>query len=977
LFGTDVSEIAIDRARAGDFPESIQADVSPERLSKFFTRTETGYRISKHIRENCIFARHDLIKDPPFSQVDLVSCRNVLIYLDTPAQQRVLPTLHYSLKPDGLLLLGSAESIGNRTDLFNSVENENKIFSKKASSSHFAMTMPDPKGFESVIVDWKTKETFAAPTLADIETRATRILRDIYAPPGVTVNDAMQIVHFHGRTSPYLEPPTGEASLNLLRVAHPSILFPLRKAIDTAAEQMRPVEETGVRLERGGETREITLRVIPISEGVARFFLVLFEEGVIPHAPAAGPHLDEAESSVLEFQLAQARRELDETREYLRKIMEQHEVAIEELRAAHEEVQSSNEEMQSTNEELRTAKEELQSSNEELRTVNDELQNRNEELGSANNDLSNVLNAVSIPIVMVGMDLRIRRFTPAAVRLLNSSPTDLGRSIIDVHYAVDVPVLQAMLTEAIQTLAVQKTRIQNRDGRWYSVQVRPYRTTDDRIDGAVITFLDIDDLTRALESAEAARDFAEGMVETVQHPLLVLDHDFRIQRVTSGFYKDFQVTPNETLGQSIFTVGNGQWNFPQLRSRLEDALFRDVSFRDLTLEHEFPKIGRRTMRLNAQRISGRDRSSHTLLLAIEDMTERKEAAEIQYRRIFESAKDGIIVIDGSTGQVIDVNPYFLELTRYSRQDLVGQAFWEIAPFRKAEEGRRLVPETNEREITQYDSVGLQAHDGRQLIAALIANRYWVREQSFIQVNVRDVTQRRQSEEDLRRSNLDLQQFAFAASHDLQEPLRTVINQVELFQKEYRGKLGPDADEIIQFITVATDRMRQMVLDLLNYSQVARGAIIISATSMEAVLATALSNLQLAIANANARITFDPLPIVWMDHSQAVQLLQNLIGNALKYRSAEPPRIHLSSRQAGNEWIISVKDNGLGIDPRFHLHIFTVFKRLHGREYPGTGIGLATCHRIMERHGGRIWVESEVGKGSTFFFSVPIPQESLH
>jgi light-regulated signal transduction histidine kinase (bacteriophytochrome) len=258
---------------------------------------------------------------------------------------------------------------------------------------------------------------------------------------------------------------------------------------------------------------------------------------------------------------------------------------------------------------------------------------------------------------------------------------------------------------------------------------------------------------------------------------------------------------------------------------------------------------------------------------------------------------------------------------------------------------------------------------------VIASRYKLKDQSFIQVNIRDVTQRRQIEDDIRRSNLDLQQFAFAASHDLQEPLRTVINQVELFQKEYSGRLGPDADEIIRFITEATDRMRQMVLDLLNYSQIARASIVISAINMEAVLATALSNLQLAIANAKARITFDPLPTLWMDHSQAVQLLQNLIGNALKYRRAESPLIHLSAQQVGKEWIIGVEDNGLGIDRRFHQHIFTVFKRLHGKEYPGTGIGLATCNRIVERHGGRIWVESEVGKGSTFFFSVPLPPES--
>ncbi|HTB13323.1 MAG TPA: CheR family methyltransferase [Bryobacteraceae bacterium] len=975
LFGTDISEFAIDRARAADYPESIQSDVSPERLNKFFTRTDTGYRIAKQIRESCIFARHDLIKDPPFSQLDVVSCRNVLIYLDSPAQQRILPALHYSLKPEGLLVLGSAESVGNRTDLFTPVENDKKIFSKRPAFSRFSITTPDLKRSEEAPIEWKAKELvpkelIAPPPFADVEARATRILRDIYAPPGVTVNDSLQIVHFHGRTSPYLEPPTGEASLNLLRVAHQSLLFPIRKAIDTASEKMQPVQETGVRLERGGEAREITLRVIPISEGGSRFFLVLFEEGFVRPAPPLD--LDDVESSVLEFQLAQARRELDESREYLRKIVEQHEVAIEELRAAHEEVQSSNEEMQSTNEELRTAKEELQSSNEELRTVNDELQNRNNELGSVNNDLSNVLNAVSIPIVMVGMDFRIRRYTPAAARLLNSMPTDVGRAITEVHYAFEVPGLHAMLTNAIETLAVQQTRIQNREGRWFSVQVRPYRTVDDRIDGAVVTFLDIDEVTRALETAEASRDFAEGMVETVQHPLLVLDHELHIQRVTSGFYRDFRTTPNETLGQSIFDVGSGQWNSPLLRKKLETALLEDVPFRDLTIEYDFPKIGRRTMRLNAQRISGRDRNSHTLLLAIEDVTERKEAAEIQYRRLFESAKDGIVVVDGSTGLVVDANPFFLELTRYSRKEIVGFPFWEIPPFRKAEEGRRVVPETTEKEVTQFDAVRVQAQDGRQLLVAMIANRYRVKDQTFIQVNLRDVTQRRQAEDDLRRSNLDLQQFAFAASHDLQEPLRTVINQVELLQKEYKGKLGADADEIIQFITTATDRMRQMILDLLNYSQIARASIIISATSMEAVLATAMSNLQLAIVNSGARITFDPLPTVWMDQTQAIQLLQNLIGNALKYHSAEPPHIHLSGRQVGNEWIVSVKDNGLGIEPRFHQHIFTVFKRLHGREYPGTGIGLATCNRIVERHGGRIWVESELGKGSTFFFSVPIP-----
>jgi two-component system CheB/CheR fusion protein len=968
LFGTDISESAIDRARAGVYPESILQEVSPERLSKYFTRADSGYRISRHIRESCVFARHDLTRDPPFSQLDLVSCRNVLIYLGNAAQQRVLQALHYGLKREGILVLGSAEAVGSRADLFGTVDNDNKIFTKRFSPGRMSATLPDPQGTDHVSLIPKPIDPNGLPQLAQIENRATRILRDLYAPPGVTIDDSMQILHFHGQTSLYLEPPSGEASLNLFRVAHPSLVFALRKAVDTAAARNAAVHEDGIRFDRGGDVREITIRAIPISEAGQRYYLILFEDRSGRQLPPGGSAATGPDLNAVEVHATQESRELDETREYLRKIIEQHEAAIEELRAAHEEVQSSNEEMQSSNEELRTAKEELQSSNEELITVNEELKNLNEALGGANNDLSNVLNAVNIPIVMVGRDLRIRRYTPAAERLLNTVPSDMGRVIAEIRYTVQVPNLGVMLADAIQHLTVQHTTAQNREGRWFSVTVRPYRTTDDRIDGAVITFIDIDDVTRALERAEGARDFAEGMVETIQHPLLVLDHELRIQRVTSAFYKVFHVAPEEIQGQKIFNLGNGQWNIPRLRTLLEEALVRDVPFRDLDVDHEFPDIGRRTMRLNARRIAGRDRLTHTILLAIEDVTERKEAAEIQYRRVFEAAKDGILVVDGTSGQITDVNPYFLELTRYPREEFLGRAFWEIAPFRKAEEGRRLMPEVLEKEIARYDSVRLLAQDGRYLIVEVVANRYRVRDQMLVQVNLRDVTQRRQAEEDLRRSNLDLQQFAFAASHDLQEPLRTVINQVQLLQKQYQSKLGPDADEIIDFITSATDRMRQMVLDLLSYAQTARADIVIAPVRVEAVLAMALANLQLAIQNTDARIAFDHLPTVLMDQTQLLQLLQNLIGNALKYRSTQPPRIHLSARRAGAEWRFCIEDNGLGIEPQYHEHIFTVFKRLHGREYPGTGIGLATCKRIVERHGGRIWVESEPGKGSKFFFT---------
>jgi len=291
-------------------------------------------------------------------------------------------------------------------------------------------------------------------------------------------------------------------------------------------------------------------------------------------------------------------------------------------------------------------------------------------------------------------------------------------------------------------------------------------------------------------------------------------------------------------------------------------------------------------------------------------------------------------------------------------------------FLKTEEMRRLVPETLEKGVVRYDSVPLHAGDGRDAVVEIISNGYRVKQRSLIQVSIRDVTERRRYEEDLRRSNLDLQQFAFAASHDLQEPLRTITSSLELFRIEFAGKLGKDADEQIEQITNAAVRMRQLVLDLLAFSQAARSEMKVTEIPLESVLAAVILNLQLAIQSSKASITFDPLPAVFADETQLLRLLQNLISNSIKYCGPDPPRIHLSARRAGPEWVFSVRDNGLGIDPQYADHIFTVFKRLHGPEYPGTGIGLAICKRIVERHGGRIWLASAQGEGSTFYFTLP-------
>jgi two-component system CheB/CheR fusion protein len=973
VFGTDISESAIDAARTGVYSEKIQADISPERLRRYFSRVDSGFRIDPQIRERCVFAKHDLAADAPFSQMDLVSCRNVFIYLNAALQQRILPSLHYSLKPDGLLVLGSAETVGSRSDLFGSLDNENRIYRKKPVVSRLNLELKYSEPAQRSPDAWPPKQT-QIRTIMDLEGRGARILRDLYAPAGVVIDSDMKVLYSHGQTERYLDQAPGEAGLNLLRLAPQDLVHPLRNVVSAAIAQKQPVHEGGIRVRRSGETQDIKLSVIPLTDE-ARYCMVLFEDQSLGANGKPARAYSNGDAAGLESHLAVAERELAQTREYLRTVMEQHEAATEELRAANEEARSANEELQSTNEELRTAKEQMQSSNEELMTLNDELKHRNQELAVTSNDLNNILNAATIPIAMVGMDLHLRRFTPAAGRVLGLVPGDIGRPAADLHHTLQLPDLGEILTQTIQTLSLHQRRVQDRDGHWHLLSVRPYRTIDDRIDGAVIALFDIDDTIRALQEAELARTLAEGIVETVQHPLLVLDPELRVVRANVAFYKAFEARPEDTLQRSIDNLGEGQWKFPELRSLLEQALLRDAPFRDIEVVHEFPRVGRRVLRLNVRRIVSPSAVPSTVLLAIEDVTDRQEAAEIQYRRLFESAKDGILVLDASSATVVDVNPYFIDLSRYPKDELLGKAFPEIPPLREAVGLEQFVSETQEKGIAHYDSIRLRGRDGRESLVDVIGNSYRLKGGSFIQVNLRDVTERRRNEESLRQSNLDLQQFAFAASHDLQEPLRTLTNFAELFQAEHQGQLGTRADEQIHHITTAAARMRQMVLDLVGFSQVTRAEMQYTQVSVESVLSTVILNLQLAIESSHATITFDPLPVVRADETQLLRLLQNLISNSIKYRSAEPPRIHLSARDAGPEWIISVRDNGIGIDPKYTEYIFTVFKRLHGREYPGTGIGLAVCKRVVERHGGRIWVESRPGEGSSFYFSLPKPKQT--
>ncbi|MBD1867232.1 PAS domain-containing protein [Cyanobacteria bacterium FACHB-471] len=636
IFATDISEVAIDKARAGIYAENQMVEVSPIRRRFFHAIEGERFQINKAVRELCVFARQNLGGDPPFSNLDLISCRNVLIYLGDALQKRIMPIFHYSLNPTGFLLLGTAESTGQASDLFTLVEKKYRLYTKNLTATR-PMFSFIPSSYPLTKVS--DRQPIPAPSEEfDLEKKVNHLIAHYYAPVGVVLDDKMQVLQFRGNVDRYLKLVSGVANLNLFNLLRDGLLVEVRATIYQAQRQKIPVIKNGLRLEegdsrsetRGEPSRIINLQVIPFQVPMTEEprFLVLFEDA--PPAGSPSPSHSDLPQGDLERENARLREELDAanqeraaTQEYLQAIIKDQEHTNQDIKVANEEILSSNEELQSTNEELETAKEEIQATNEELNTTNEELRSRNGELHQVNNDLTNLLASINIPILMLTNDLRIRRFTPMAQCLFNFIPGDAGRPLSDIRANLNIPDLESLLLEVLETLSVKELEVQTQGGHWYTLRMRPYRTTENQIDGVVMVLLDIDAVKRSAATLEAARNYAEAIVETVQVPLLVLESDFRVNTANRAFYDTFQVAPPETAQTLLFDLGNGQWNIPGLRSLLEGILTNDTNLQNFEVEHEFDRIGHRVMLLNGWNIVQAEETQR-ILLAIEDITERKQ-----------------------------------------------------------------------------------------------------------------------------------------------------------------------------------------------------------------------------------------------------------------------------------------------------------------------------------------------------------------
>ncbi|MBC7698439.1 MAG: PAS domain-containing protein [Bacteroidia bacterium] len=639
IYSTDLDDHAIAIARAGIYSANIVQDVSPERLRRYFVKEDTGYRIKKEIREMILFAVHNVIKDPPFTKLDLLTCRNLMIYLEPELQNTLIPVFHYALKQDGVMFLSPSESIGNHAELFTPINRKWKFYTAMHSTSSTRTLITTPlawvKGSHSRVVEEtmiKNKDTdFKEPNFGDI---TRKLLIQYFAPASVIINLKGDILFVHGDTGKYLRPAPGEASLNIVEMAREGLERELRSAIHLANVQGIPTinREMQVKTNGGFTTVGLSVRPLPKLESGAgstndhaNLLLISFQDIATPIIKTKNKGTIKASEA---GRVAELENELEFTKENLQTTIMEQQTFNEELKSTNEELQSTNEELQSTNEELETSKEELQSVNEELITVNAELQSKIEQLAGMQNDMKNLHDNMNIGIIFLDQHMSIRRFTRDATKVYRLVQSDLGRRLADIKSDLisddqtDIMLEESLLNQAqsvLETLVSFEREVQTNKGVCYLLRIQPYRTLDNVIEGVVLTFTDITQRVKAEIAVKHALELSESIVDTISEPLLVLDANLQIVSANRAFCQYFQVTSKDTSGRKIYDLGNRQWNIAALRELLETILPRDQTFEGYVVEHDFPNIGHRKMMLNARRIDGKLDEPSLILLAMEEV----------------------------------------------------------------------------------------------------------------------------------------------------------------------------------------------------------------------------------------------------------------------------------------------------------------------------------------------------------------------
>jgi two-component system CheB/CheR fusion protein len=823
VFATDLNDALLEKARHGFYARSLAQDLSELRLRRFFVEEEGGYRIRKSLRDMVVFARQNVISDPPFSRMDLISCRNVLIYFEPGLHKKVMPVFHYALKPGGFLYLGASESTAAFTELFEPVDKKHKIYAKKVASTPPIELPAGTSSRQTAASNQKPAGPFGMPggrggaiegfrTELSAQREADRVTVNEFAPPSVLINTDLQIMQFRGPTSAFLEPPRGKASFDVLKMARPGLMLPLRAAINQAKKTNKTTRKERVRVEQDGNSRLINLEVLPLKNLQERCFLVVFEDAADPGAPAASrasrarrrfpepPPPDAASRRAEARRIGELETELAETRDYVQSFREQHEAAHEELQASNEEVQSANEELQSTNEELETSKEELESANEELTTLNEEMANRNTELNGLNSDLLNIQTSGQLAIVLLGRDLTIRRFSLQAEKLFNLVAADIGRPISHVRHRLHLPDLDPFVSDVVSSVRARELETQDQDGRWYVLRVHPYMTIDNRVGGAVLVLFDIDALKRSEHEVRASEERFRTLVAQV-HDYAIFRTDERGRATTwnQGVRRILGFNESDFIGQdvtaAIFTPEDILNRVPE--KELDDATKTGHADSTRWMRRKngerFFAVGTTTALSDGARLVGFSR-------ILRDQTEIRQAEESrdQLARIVEFSDDAIVGMNPD-GVIATWNRGAERLFGFSAPEAIGQSVMILVPPERSEEERRILADIRGGKKTESYETVRRCKDGRLVDVSLTVSPVRDDQGRIVGASkiAREITERKRAEDALRDSHTELRSQAEELTHFNRVAVGRELRMIDLKKevnalRQRLGESGPYA-----------------------------------------------------------------------------------------------------------------------------------------------------------------------------------------
>jgi two-component system, chemotaxis family, CheB/CheR fusion protein len=1014
IFATDLDEQAIKTAREGVYPVTIEADVSEERLRRYFVRDLRGYQVRREVRERVLFAQHDLLKDSPFSRLDLVSCRNLLIYLNREAQKRVFEIFHFALQPGGRLFLGASETAEDAGALFTVLDKKHRIFSSRPVPRSLP-PVPMGRGPLALAMDAQHKVPGApvvaahafdpAKALASLKAAPGRPaswgelhfkLLETLAPPSILVDTEYDILHLSPSAGKLLQFTGGEPSRNLLNAIHPSLRIELRAALYQATHTKATAEAEIGPVELDGKASTVTIRVAPATEIGEDLLVVMLNPR--PQGEAGQPASARPEPVAADPVALQLDRELERLKGHLRDTVEQYEASTEELKASNEELQAMNEELRSATEELETSREELQSINEELTTVNQELKTNVDELGHANSDLHNLMGATAIATVFLDRELCITRYTPTAVSLFKLIGTDIGRPLADLSTPLDYPGLTADARRVLENLVPVEREVGTNDGNWYLARLLPYRTAEDKIAGVVVTFIDITER----KEGEEVRLWLSAVVASSMDAIISFAMDETILSWNAGAERIFGYKAVEAIGKSITLL------LPEHGAQHEEVFGQLRNAQPVT-NLEAMRLRKDGTGIHVALSVSPIKDTHDQVIGgtaiARDITEQKRAAEAlrsseeRLRLVVENATEYAIFSTDLERRVTIWNSGAQRLLGYAESEVIGQS---VDVIFTAEDRAAGAPEqemkTAAAEGRASDERMHRRKDGSLFWAsgAMMSMRDGQgRAVGFVKI-LRDQTPARETQLALERSQADLlraladnekaraelqvadatkDRFLAVLSHELRNPLASIDSAASLL-------LTPslptrDRDAAAQVVKRQAGSMKTLLDELLDVSRLKLGRFELHRrhVTLSELVAAALEATQPTLASCGHKLQLD-LPEYTVDFDgdplRLEQVLSNLLTNAVKYTPGGGT-ILLKARLDGANAVISVSDTGIGMEPADIERMFDMFAQAEpvADRSHGLGIGLALVKSIVELHGGTVEAFSAgPGKGSEFRVTLP-------